>query len=119
MKRILLVSVVLFIFVATVSCAGWYTGGKVFRARGIVAAYEPGKMISLQPGMTFLEVEGPDYAAAPANTPPEVFAYAITPDTELKGEIKPGIRVLIRYTQKGKGDGAQKTAVSIDHVWEK
>jgi hypothetical protein len=113
MKKILLVSVVLFVFVAMVSCAGMYTGQKVFRARGTVAAYEPGKMISLHAGMAVLEVEG-EYGDATPSAPPEVFAYAITPSTELKGEIKPGTRVLIRYTQMGKGDGAQKTAVTID-----
>ena len=87
-------------------------------------SYEPGKVINLQPGMAETLYEqggrgGADYQAAPANAPPQVFAYAITPDTEVKGEIKPGTRVLIRYTQMGRGDSATKTAVSIDAVWEK
>ena len=119
MKRILLVSIVLSVFLAMVSCAGMHTGQKVLRARGAVAVYEPGKMVSLQGGMEMIKTEGTDYIAAPPNAPAQVFEYAITPDTEVKGEIKPGIRVLIRYTQIGKGDNAQKTAVSVDAVWGK
>ena len=75
MKRILLVSVVLFVFVAMVACATTPSGQKILRARGTVLSYEPGKMINLKPGAAEIEYTGGgDYVAAPENAPPAVFA---------------------------------------------
>jgi hypothetical protein len=75
-------------------------------------------MISLKPGAAEVQYTADgDYIAAPENAPKPVFDYAITPDTEMKGTIKPGTRVIIRYTQVGTGDTAPKTAVSVDPVW--
>jgi hypothetical protein len=117
MKRVLFIAVILFVFVAMVSCAGkWYRGEKVLRARGVVESYEPGKTINLKPGTSeqLLTMEGTNYVRVPENAPPVEYVYAITPDTEVKGEIKKGVRVLIRYTQIGTGVEAAKTAVSVD-----
>jgi hypothetical protein len=121
MKRILLVSIVLFVFLAMVSCMGASHGEKVLRARGTVATYNPGKQITLEPGLTETpqHVGGDNYIAVPADAPTPVFEYAITPATEVKGTIEPGIRVLIRYTQVGSGDMAERTAVSIEAIWSK
>jgi hypothetical protein len=116
MKRILFVSFVLFVFLAMVSCMGASHGEKVLSARGTVATYDPGKKITLQSGITGIPQRvGPDtYIAVPPDAPEPVFAYAITPATEVKGTIEPGIRVVIRYTQVGGGDTAARTAVSIE-----
>lgn len=119
MKRIALISLVLFVFMVIVSCAGkTSTGQKVFRARGTVESYEPGRVITLVRGATETQTTGTDYVAPDKNAPPEVFAYQITSDTELRGQVKAGIRVLIRYTETGSGPTAQRTALSIDPVWD-
>ena len=119
MKKILLVSVVLFVFVAMVSCAGMYTkgGDRIYRVRGTVETYAPGKMIKLA---AKLEVQGySDEGDVQKVQPsgPDEFTFAVTPATDVKGTITPNLKVLIRYTQVGEGAAAQKTAVSIEKVW--
>jgi hypothetical protein len=114
MRKIWMVLLVLFVFVAMGACAGTQKAGdKIHRARGTVETYEPGKMIKFSDK---LEVEGSEagqgyFAKAPN---PGEFTFAITPGTEVIGTIKPGERALIRYT----GSGTGKTAVSIEDIWK-
>ncbi len=118
MRKIWVISVMVFVLLAMAACAGMQKGGeRVLRARGAVAAYEPGKMIKLAAGLDVMSGEEDRAFRAPAAAySPE---YKITPATEVKGDIKPGTRVLIRYTQSGSGQEAPKTALSIDAVWQK
>ena len=117
MRKIWVVSIMVFVFLTMAACAGMQKGGeRVLRARGAVAAYEPGKMIKLAAGLDLMgEKDRADRPPGSAYAP----EYAITPATEVKGDIKPGTRVLIRYTQSGSGPEAPKTAISIDAVWQK
>ncbi len=117
MRKTWMVLFILFVFVALAACAGMTKGGeKVYRVRGTVDVYEPGKMIRLAENM---EVEGftTDYGESNvilrAKNPGE-FTYTITPATEVKGTVEKGKRVLIRYTASGPESATTKTAVSID-----
>lgn len=117
MRKIWLISIVAFVFLAMAACAGLSTpsGQRIYRVRGTVEAYEPGKVIKLA---SRLEVEGySDEGEVQVVKPsgPDEFTYAITPATDVKGTITKDIRVLVRYTQAG---GA-KTAVSIEKIWGK
>ncbi len=47
------------------------------------------------------------------------YTFAITPASDVKGTIKSGEPVLVRYTQSGGRAGGKKTAVSIERVWGK
>lgn len=120
MKKVLFISGVVFIFLAMVSCAGkvagMHSGETVMKARATVAAYEPGKWIKVPSGMPQLIMKGTDSVPNPDYV--EYVTCDITPATEVKGEIKPGVRVLIHYTQIGKGPGSQATAVSIERIWD-
>jgi hypothetical protein len=116
MKKILFISFVLFVFVAMGACAGKTPSGqKILRVRGAVATYEPGKMLKLEDRM---EIEGfseaGDFTVIATPTPGE-YTFVITPATDVKGNIDPKDRVLIRYTETG---GA-KTALSIEVVRDK
>ncbi len=126
MRRIWLISILGFVFLTMAACSSMYTskGDRIYRVRGVVALYNQGKLIELQPGMTQMktrtetenqmtDIVAPERALTPAD-----YKYAITPATDLHGDIKPGSRVLIRYTEKGSGDYIQRTAVSIDAVWD-
>ena len=118
MRKIWAIWIMVFVFLTMAACAGMTKGGeRVLRARGSVAAYEPGKMIKLATGLDVMTGEEERAFRPPAAG--HVPEYAITPATEVKGEIKPGTRVLIRYTQSGSGPEGPKTAISIDAVWEK
>jgi hypothetical protein len=117
MRKIWLISIVAFVFLAMAACASLHTasGQRIYRVRGTVEAYDPGKMIKLA---SRLEVEGySDEGDVQKVTPsgPDEFTFAIAPDADVKGTIKPNERVLIRYTQAG----AAKIAVSIERVWAK
>ncbi len=118
MRKIWMIWAVVFVLLAMVACAGMQKGGeRILRARGAVAAYEPGKMIKLAAGLDVMGGEEERAFKAPAaGYSPE---YKITPATEVRGDIKSGTRVLIRYTQSGSGQEAPKTALSIDAVWQK
>ncbi len=120
MRKIWLLLIVAFVFVTMGACASMYSKGeRVFRARGTVASYEPGKAIKLKPGYTDrLELEGANWELIPPNANLSEFEYAIVPDTEVKGSIQPGKRVLIRYTKAGPEGPTQKTARSIDAVFD-
>ncbi len=122
MRKIWLISILAFAFLPMVACATTPKGERVLRARGTVAAYEPGKMISLRAGMgdmEYMEQASITGEYKPAPPVPQPVLFSISSDTEVHAGIKPGIRVLIRYTQVGQGDSAARTAVSIDAVWEK
>ena len=113
MRKIWVIWIMVFVFLTMAACAGMTKGGeRILRARGAVAAYEPGKMIKLAAGLDVMDSEEERSFRPPAaGYAPQ---YAITPATEVKGEIKPGTRVLIRYTKSGSGPEAPKTALSID-----
>ena len=119
MRKIWVISSMVLVFLAMAACGGMYQGGeRVFRARGTVTAYEPGKMIKLAEGLevtrgTTTEINY--YTAAPTYSP----QYVITPATEVIGEVKPGIRVLIRYKMSGLERESPKTALSIEAIWGK
>ena len=117
MRKIWLISIIAFVFLAMAACAGMHTasGERVFRARGTVEAYEPGKMLRFA---SKLEVEGYSDEGDVQNvspSTPEEFTFVITPDTDVKGTIAKDVRVLIRYT----GTGSVKTAVSVEKVLRK
>jgi len=119
MRKIWLISIVAFVFLAMAACAHTPSGQRIYRVRGTVETYDPGKMIKLA---SKLEVEGySDEGDIQKVTPsgPDEFTFAIAPATDVKGTITPNVRVLIRYTQVGEGAAAQKTAVSIEKVWGK
>ncbi len=120
MKRVLVISFVLFVFLAMVSCggkvAGMHSGETVMQARATVAEYEPGKSIKVPSGMQQLIYKGSEPIPNPDYVP--YITCEITPATQVKGEIKPGVRVLIHYKQFGKGPASQATAVSIERIWE-
>ena len=114
MKKILVISFVLFVFLAMVSCAGVTPAGdKILRVRGTVDAYTPGKTISLAEKMEVTAFTNEGDTVNVATPKPGEYTFMITPATDVKGTITSGIRVLIRYTESG---GA-KTAVSIEKVW--
>ncbi len=124
MRKIWTISMLAFAVIAMAACASMYDkqGERVFRARGTVAAYEPGKMIKLQAGQTemlqqvdSLALQSASGASSSQKTP--ILEYTIVPDTEVHGDVKPGKRVLIRYTQKGV-ENPQATARSIDAVFD-
>ena len=116
MKRIWMVLFVLVVFLTMASCAGFTKGGeKIWRCRGTVDTYQPGSMIKLA---YRLEIEGfSDEGEAVIMKPTNEadYTFAITPATDVKVTITPGVRVLVRYTQAG----GEQTAVSIEKVWGK
>ena len=120
MRKIWLISIIAFVFLAMAACAGMTPGGeKIYRARGTVEAYEPGKMLKFADKM---EIEGYSEEGEVAVMKPQntgEYTFAITPATDVKGTIKPGERVLVRYTQSGGMAGGAKTAVSIERIWGK
>jgi len=116
MKKTWMVWFVLFVLVAMGACAGKTPSGeKILRVRGAVETYEPGKMLKLEDRM---EIEGfseqGEYMVIKDPTPGE-YTFMITPATDVKGNIDPKDRVLIRYTETG----GVKTAVSIEVVRDK
>ena len=116
MRKIWMVLLVLFVFLAMAACAGMTPSGqKILRARGTVDAYEPGKVLKLAEKMDIegFSDEGETMIVAPKN--PGEYTFAITPATDVKGTITKDVRVLVRYTESG---GA-KTALSIEKVWGK
>ncbi len=119
MRKIWLIAIVAFVFLAMLACAHTPTGQRIFRARGTVETYEPGKVLTFSDR---LEIEGysdeGDVAQMKAGAAGE-YTFAITPDTDVKGTITKGVRVLVRYTQAGGMAGGAKTAVSIEKVWGK
>ncbi len=98
------------------ACAGLTPSGeKIYRARGTVDTYEPGKMLKFADK---LEIEGysdEGEVAVMKPTDPNQYTFAITPATDVKGTITKDVRVLVRYTQTG----GTKTAVSIEKIWGK
>jgi hypothetical protein len=113
-RKIWMVLLVLFVFLAMAACAGMTPSGqKILRARGTVDAYEPGKMLRFAEKMEIegFGDEGNTVMVSPKN--PGEYTFVVTPATDVKGTITPGIRVLVRYTESG---GA-KTAVSVERVW--
>ncbi len=107
-----MVLMVLVVFLAMAACAGVTPAGdKIPRAKGYVEAYEPGKMIKLAMGLQVQEYTEQEFKVV---TDTGQWVFDITLATELKGEIKPGIRVLIRYTALGSGAQGPKTGVSIE-----
>jgi hypothetical protein len=53
-----------------------------------------------------------------AESPRIVWAFVITPVTVVTDDIKVGIRVIIRYTEGGRGESPQRSAVSINRLEE-
>ena len=115
MRKIWLISIVGLVFLAMAACATMPTGERIFRARGTVEAYEPGKMLKFSDRLEIASYsdEGEVTVMKPTNT--SEYTFAITPATDVKGNITPGVRVVVRYTQAG----GQQTAVSIEKVWGK
>ncbi len=116
MKRTWMILLVAFVFVGMAACAGMTPSGqKIFRARGTVEAYEPGKMLTFANTM---EIEGytdEGEATVVASPKPGEYSYVLTPATDVKGTITKGVRVLVRYTEAG----GVKTAISIEKIWGK
>ncbi len=114
MKKVV-VLVFIFALLAMGACAGMNTGGTVNADRVTVAAYEPGKSLTVEWINAPISSTQQYQTAKPAG--PTTVTLEITPQTEVKGEIKPGVRVLVRYLQYGKGEGSYLRAVSIERVW--
>jgi hypothetical protein len=113
MKKILFISVVLFVFLAMAACAGVTPGGeRIHKARGHVDTYEPGKTIKLKEGLDVQTYADSSFVT----TTTGVYVFTIDPATKVTGDIKPGIRVLIRFTDQGSGPTSQnpKYALSIE-----
>ena len=117
MKKLCLIVIALFAFAALVSCATTKSGETIQRARATVAAYEAGKSLSI------VWIDEPvsaqdtsDYKATPAG--PKTIKLDLTPQTEVKGDIKPNSRVLIRYVQYGKGDPSLVKVISVERLWD-
>ena len=112
MKKIWMVLIVSFVFLTMAACAGVTPAGdRIFRAVGKVATYEPGKVIKLQEGLEVTDLaDGKQLIGTTGE-----YIFDITAATEVKGDIKPGDRVRVRYTAVGPGHGpGPKTAVSIE-----
>jgi hypothetical protein len=116
MKRTGMVFLVLVAFLAMGACAGKAPGGeKIHKVRGAVETYEPGKILKLSDKVGIESFDGDGMSALVATPTPGQYTFVITPATDVKGNIDPQDRVLIRYTETG---GA-KTAVSIEVVRDK
>ena len=113
-RRIWMAMLVLGVFVAMAACAGMTPAGqKIFRARGTVEAYEPGKMLSFTHTMEIAGFSDEGEAMVVSSPKAGEYSYVVTPATDVKGSITKGVRVLVRYTEAG----GVKTAVSIEKVW--
>ncbi len=114
MKKIAVLCVLIFAFGVLVSCAG---SGKVLKARATVADYQQGKSIKVPSGLPTNITKGTDTIRNPDYV--EFYTCNITPQTEVKGDIKPGTRVLIHYKLLGeRGPGYNCEAVSIDRIFD-
>ncbi len=113
-RRIWMVMLVLGVFVVMAACAGMTKSGeKIYRARGTVEAYEPGKMLTFANAMEIEGYSDEGEVVKVASPKPGEYSYVVTPATDVKGTITKGVRVLVRYTEAG----GVKTAISIEKIW--
>ncbi|HSR12477.1 MAG TPA: hypothetical protein VLS90_13635 [Thermodesulfobacteriota bacterium] len=116
MKKTWMALLMVLVLLALAECASMNKGETVNQDRVTVAAYEPGKTIQVVWIDDPVSAKSSDpKAKAPG---PKTVSLDITPQTEVKGEIKPGVRALIRYLQYGKGEGSYFKALSIERIWE-
>ena len=113
MKKILFVSLALLLMGAFVG--GVSAAEKVSTIHGKVDAYEAGKMLKLYGGYTgSVDFSGDE-------PKPEVakgdWVFKVTSDTKVKGDIKQGSKVTVKYT--GKMGAGEMTAVSISQIGKK
>ena len=114
MKKMAVLFIVVFAFMALVSCAG---PDKVYRQRATVAEYQPNKFIKVPSDLPTVIMQGTNTVRNPNYV--EFYTCDVTPQTEIKGDIKPGTRVFVEYKLAGeRGPGAKCTATSIDRIFE-
>ena len=114
MKKMAVLCILVFAFMALVSCAG---PDKVYRARATVAEYQAGKFIKVPSDLPTVIMQGTNTVRNPDYV--EFYTCDITPQTEVKGDIKPGTRVILEYKLLGpRGPGYVCKATMIDRIWE-